>query len=148
MTMVEDIILAVDLNQAAVGIARAHSGMLCIRNAGQADVTAADKDTAVFKTVIRIIAHRIAEVMAVKRAVDEVVLPVELAHGAGFSEGLLLIGGALGLFSCKHADISKLITGNHRHHVAGVNLEEHGAVLRGLGSVQKDGVPAESKTGV
>ena len=64
--MIENIVFTVDLNQTAVSIACAHPCMLHIRHTRQADITAADKNAAVFKTVIGIITDRVAEVVAVE----------------------------------------------------------------------------------
>ena len=122
--------------------------MLHIRHTRQADVTAADKNAAVFKAVIRIITDGIAEVVAVERAVDKVILAVELAHGTCFAERLLFIGRSLCPISREHPDIAKPVSGDHREHVTGVDFKEHRPVFRRLGSVKQDRVPAEGKTGI
>ena len=66
MTVIEDIILSFNFNEAAVRVAGAHSGMLRIRHAGQTDVAAADKNAAVLKAMVRIITDRVTEVVAVE----------------------------------------------------------------------------------
>ena len=103
--MIEDIVLSADLNQTAVGIARAHPCMFHIRDSRQANIAAADQDPSVFKAVIGIVADRVAEVVAVEGAVNKIVLPVELTHGAGFSERLRLIRRSPGLIPGQHSAV-------------------------------------------
>ena len=146
--MIENIIFPVDLDQGAVGIPGIVVRVLGIRNARKADVAAADEDAAVLEPLCRGIAHRVAEVMAVEGAVDEIIFSVELPHGARLAEGLLLIGRALGLFAGKDADVVQLVAGNDGLHVRCIDLEIHRAVLRRLGAVQKDRIAAEGKAGV
>ena len=105
--------------------------MLDVRDAGQADIAAADQDAAELEADVRAVADRVAEVVAVQGTVDEIVFPVELTHGAGLAERLLLIRGAFGLFACEDADISQFVAGNDRQHVLGIQLKIHGAVLGG-----------------
>ena len=86
--------------------------------------------------------------MAVQGTVDKVVFPAELAHGTGFPERLLFIGGSLCLFAGENAQILNLVAGDNGQHVAGVQLKPHGAVFRGLGTGQQKRVAGKREPGI
>ena len=148
VAVIEDVVFPADLDEAAVGVAGAHARVLHIRDAGEPDIAAGDKNAAVFEAVIGEIGDGVAEVVAVERAVDEIIFAVEFAHGAGLAEGLRLEGRALGLLAGQHADILQLVAGNDGQHVLGVDLEDHRPLFRRLGAVEQDRIAAEGEAGV
>ncbi len=143
MPVVEDIIFPADLDERSVGVARIVLGMPGIRGVSQTDVAAGYQDAAVLKALHRALACGITEVVAVEGAVDEVIGISELPHGAGFAEGLGLIGRALCLLSRQDAYVGG--AGQDRLHIGGIDLIDHGAVLGGLGTIQQDGISPKGK---
>ena len=131
-----------------MGVAGAHAGVVHVGHAGQAHVAAAHQHAAVLEAPGGPVADRPAQVVTVQGGVDEIILPVELPHGAGLAEGLDLVGGALGLLPGEHVQIVQFVPGDDGEHIAGVQLEPHGSLSGGLGAVQQDGVAAEGKAGV
>ena len=81
VAVIENVIFSADLNQRPVSVAGVHMGMFHIRNTGETDIAAADQDSSEGKSFRGLIAHGIAEIMAVQGTVDKIILPVELPHG-------------------------------------------------------------------
>ena len=146
--MVKDVVCPVDLDEAAVGVAGVHAGVLHVRDPGQTDVPAAHQHTAVGEAPRGAVADGIAEVVAVEGTVNKIVFSVELPHGAGLPEGLSLVGSPFGLLPGEHSQIVQLVAGDHRQHIRRVQLKPHGPLFRGLGAVQENGIAPKREAGV
>ena len=120
--------------------------MFYIRDTFHSYVAITYQDSAILEFLYRTVTCRIAEFMAVHCTVNKIIYTIKLTHGTCLKESMSFIWSTDGLFFTGNTDIRWSI--QYGQHVRRIKFKTHRAMLRRLGTIQKDRISCQCKTGV